>query len=174
MIILLVVGFGVSAATVDSTTLNLGTKVDSVTSIIVGYSMFENPTDTVDFEGIVASGLAGTSENPLMLTTVGPEMIAIFTMTNVPGSYSVSTTAMPLKNADGYILPYSVKIGNASAVEVSTLAGANLTLIDTYTASGGMFFERSADIYLSVADDDFKAAQAGAYTSVWTINLIKN
>ncbi|MCB5231241.1 MAG: hypothetical protein WDA17_00055 [Sphaerochaetaceae bacterium] len=174
LIVFLVIGFSLSAeTTVVSTSFKMGTEVEEITSVIVGFFDSAKPTSVSHFEAVTE---AGTTSTPLFFNPEDPlyHGIAIFTMTNVPGSYSVSTTAMPLVNGNGYILPYSVKIGNANPVKINASSGQGLTLMGNYTASGGLFFERSDDIELSIADADYEVAQVGEYTSTWTINLIKN
>ena len=176
LIILILIVFGVSAGVEDTASLHLSTSVIGVSSVIVGEEQ-ALPESKSEFEGIP---LMGTELSPIVFSE-GLNLnqyFAVYAMTNVDGTYSVETTAKPLRNgvngASGYILPYSVTIGSGNPVVVNTAAGEELTLISSFVQSNGLSFAKSGEVALSIASDDFAAAESGSYVSVWTINLIKN
>jgi hypothetical protein len=179
LIILILIVFGVSAAVADTAPLHLSTSVDPITQVIVGGHNVALPDSLSSFTGIDE---IGTSGNPFVFkydgeSWEGEHYFSAFVMTNDPGSYSVTTTAEPLKTSgqNVYAMPYYVTIGTGSATKVEGSSVA-LTLINSFTVTeaAGMAFAKSETITLSVEADDYQAAGAGNYSSIWTINLIKN
>lgn len=177
LVVLLLVSFGLSADPADSTSLHMGTSVVGQTSVVVGDYDVSVPEDLQGFKSIDP---VATSDNPFQFgyddnSFDGKRSFKIFTMTNVAGSYLVTTTAMPLSNggANPYYLPYSVQIGTDNPVTVDSVTGESLTLM-SFSASGGMNYNGSAEIKLNIEETDYQEAAQGSYTSVWTIELIKN
>jgi len=159
-----------AASTEDSTSFNIATDIAGLTQVIISDGAY-NPTDKASFEYI--SPMGADSDNPVIFINDGfntSHPLAVYAMTNVPGSYTIKTTAKPLKNAGGHVIPYSVKVGNGSPVVVS--ANTNITF-STFNQSSGLYFVKQT-FDLSVTSDALSSAEAGSYTSAWTVELIKN
>lgn len=180
LIVLILAVFGVSAAVADTASLYMSTSVDPIAQVLVGDSNKILPTEKSSFEAV---GPIATEENPFTFGWAagqafnGTNYFAAFVMANDPGTYSVSTTAQPLKTpgATPYVLPYYVKIGSEAATKVEG-SGLALTLISNFsvTAAEGLKFAKSDAVTIEVKENDYEKAGAGDYSSTWTINLIKN
>ena len=179
LIVLILAVFGVSAAVADTASLYMSTSVDPIAQVLVGDSNKILPTEKSSFEAV---GPIATEDDPFIFgygeqSFNGTNYFAAFVMANDPGTYSVSTTAQPLKTsgATPYVLPYYVKIGSEAATKVEG-SGLALTLISNFsvTEAGGLMFAKSDTVTIEVKEDDYEKAGAGDYSSTWTINLIKN
>lgn len=178
LVIILMVTFGVYAddppALGDTASLHLSTIVEGFADVLVGDYTETLPESLSDFRSLSA---VGTATDPLVFSTgSGGNMeqhFAIYVAANEPGDYEVKTTAKPLKNSGGYIMPYTVQVGTGNKLAVNSENGTELTLINEFTVSG-LTLKRSLDVNLEILSSVFDSAEAGAYSSVWTIELIKN
>ncbi len=180
LIIFLIITFGLSAAVADSSELHMSTSVAGVSHVVVSEYNSSTPS-TWDAFTTVQQNPTGTSDNPFLLGVQGESYnetadFSIYVATNVPGSYSVTTTAEALTTGPGgYVLPYSVQIGGANPVVVNDTDGEGLTLMSfTVNESDGLKIEQSSKVILTVAQSDYFNAGSGEYSSTWTIELIKN
>ena len=175
LIIFLMITFGLSATPAASSDLYMSTEVVGFSEIRVADGTLALPDSKSGFESLV---IMGSEESPIVFYSQGvggadgSYPLGIFVMSNTPGTYSVTSTAMPLKNSGGYIMPYSVKIGDEASITVNDNAGSPLTIIDEFKVEDGLTFGKSDVINVSILAVDFEAGQAGTYSSVWTINLI--
>ncbi len=177
LVIFLMITFGLSADN-PSAELHMSTNVSPMSEIVIADYESDGVDSLLAFRGLAPSG---TEDNPF---TFGPDgngfdgssTFAVYMMTNVPGTYSVTTTANPLKTTSGsYSMPYSVTVGSGNPQQIGS-EGVQLTFLSGIVVGSGdgLSFEQSAEVTLTVTEADYLAAGAGSYTSVWTVELIKN
>ncbi len=180
LIVLMLIVFGLSADPADTASLHMSTSVLPISKVMVGDSNKILPTEKSSFEAV---GPIATEDDPFIfgLNADGvyydKNYFAAFVMTNVPGNYSVKTKAQPLKTSGTtpYVLPYYVQIGSGAAAKVGG-SGLDLTLISSFTVleAGGLSFAKSDTVTIDVKYNDWESAGSGDYSSIWTIELIKN
>lgn len=170
--ILLIVSFGLSAAVADSAQFTINTAVTGISDVRVGNQGkdFQSKSDFVGINEVPSITIGPLNEE----TGAGMEHpLAVYAMTNVNGTYSVTTTAKPLRiGVDGFILKYTVTVGGTD-YEVDSAAGTAITFISNFSQSNGLSFAKQ-DFTVSVTEDDFEAAEAGTYSATWTIELATN
>lgn len=166
--ILLMVSFGVSGAAAD-TSFEIVTSVSDVSQVRVGDAN-KNPSSVSTFESI------GEIEQITISNVDGIGLthpLGVYAMTNVSGTYTVSTTATPLRiGEEGFILKYTVTVDSTDYV-VDSAAGTSITFISSFSQSSGLSFAKQ-NFDVTVAATDLEAAESGDYSSTWTIELIKD
>jgi len=164
--ILLIVSFGVSAAT-DSTEFNIATSINDVVGVKVGaqggqintYSGFSS------YAAIPSVTIVGGNGGTLSYD------LEVYAMSNVAGKFTVSTTATPLRiGEEGYILPYTVTVDGSAGELVNSSAGKAITFINNFDQTNGLTFA-SKKFSVGVTEDALFAAESGDYSSTWTIEI---